>query len=475
MTRAIHRRYNGGLGIGPQINERKEDKMTMGKCKHGEFELTKGCPQCVAERQAAEAEVNSPDNVRKQILEADDYTAKRIKEAEEAAVMGTPYIVKVQYSITKKAGTVDEYVQFGGRAYTYFTAEPLDVGDVVQVPVANHNIKGKVVEINVPESEIAAFRDKVKTIQAGSKLTDQKPDPNAWRMGEEEVRQEEPEQLQARLTLSEDVSEETKEAAVVLEDITGGQIQVEPVVPNSLAAAAKAAGAEVTEVNLAEDPVVPSALVTIETQVGKPAPELLQLYQQAASLLQFAKARVITTNEDLKPAADDLAIIAICKKAMAARKTELYGPKKAALDQFSQAFNDLMFPVLEADRITKGQVNDFGNEQRRKAATLQRIEDEKLRLAKEEAALNGTGEHTQELGTAVVPPPVPERTRTDLGTLGGRTNWKARVVDFKALPDEYKLPNESMLNSFARSTKGKRPIPGVEFYDDHIVTMRTKG
>jgi len=218
----------------------------------------------------------------------------------------------------------------------------------------------------------------------------------------------------------------------------------------------------------------PPALVVIETQVGKPTTDLFNLYQEAASLHRVAKARTITTNEDLKPATDDLAIIATCKKAMFARKTELVGPLKAKLDLVNQAFNDIMFPVMEADRLTRGQVNDFGNEQRRKAAEAQRIEDEKLRLAKEEADLTGTGEHTQELGTAQVPPPVPERTRTDLGTLGGRANWKARIVDFKLLPDEYKLPNEALLNSFARSTKGTRPIPGVEFYDDHVVTMRTK-
>lgn len=87
--------------------------------------------------------------------------------------------------------------------------------------------------------------------------------------------------------------------------------------------------------------------------------------------------------------------------------------------------------------------------------------------------MNGTGEITVPLGTAVAPP-VAEHTRTELGTLGGRVTWKARVLDFKLLPDEYKLPNERLLNSLAASTKGTRQVPGVEFYTDRTATIRTK-
>ena len=422
----------GAWGIlGPQINERKEDKMTMGHCKHGDFELTKGCPECIAERQAAEAEVNSPESI-----------AKRIKEAEEAAAgKEVPrLIVKVQY--VDSSG-----IPAKGRDYSYFTAEPLAVGDKVQVPVYNRVQAAIVTAIDVPESEIAAFRDKVKTIPAGSKLTDQTTQAvmiggNIKDTGSE---------LQPPLVSTE-------------EPVHVPSVQEEGI---PIEAAAETVSAEL-------DQERPAALVVIETQVGKPTNDLFVLYQEAASLLRVAKDRVISTNEDLKPATNDLAIIATCKKAMFARKTEIVEPFKAKLDLVNQAFGDLMFPVLEADRLTRGQVSDFGTEQRRKAADAQRIEDEKFRLAKEEASLSGTGEHTQELGTAQAPPPVPERTRTDLGTLGGRANWKARVVDFALLPDDYKLPNESKLNSHARSTKGERPIPGVEFYDDHVVTVRTK-
>lgn len=49
-----------------------------------------------------------------------------------------------------------------GRAYTYFSEEPILVGDLVQI---NSSAKGIVTEVGVSESEIEAFRDKVKTIK----------------------------------------------------------------------------------------------------------------------------------------------------------------------------------------------------------------------------------------------------------------------------------------------------------------------
>lgn len=48
-----------------------------------------------------------------------------------------------------------------GRAYTYRSEVPVKVGDKVQI---NSSAKGIVTEIDVPEEEVAAFSDKVKSI-----------------------------------------------------------------------------------------------------------------------------------------------------------------------------------------------------------------------------------------------------------------------------------------------------------------------
>jgi hypothetical protein len=48
-----------------------------------------------------------------------------------------------------------------GRAYTYAANEELKVGDLVQL---NEKGQGVVIEVNVHESEVESFKDKLKTI-----------------------------------------------------------------------------------------------------------------------------------------------------------------------------------------------------------------------------------------------------------------------------------------------------------------------
>ena len=51
-----------------------------------------------------------------------------------------------------------------GREYTYFTPEPVAVGDTVDIMTDRGVAKGAVSQIDVPEAEIAPFKDRAKTI-----------------------------------------------------------------------------------------------------------------------------------------------------------------------------------------------------------------------------------------------------------------------------------------------------------------------
>lgn len=48
-----------------------------------------------------------------------------------------------------------------GRAYTYYSPVKVSIGDIVRINSASVGI---VTEVDVPESEIAVFKDKAKTI-----------------------------------------------------------------------------------------------------------------------------------------------------------------------------------------------------------------------------------------------------------------------------------------------------------------------
>lgn len=51
-----------------------------------------------------------------------------------------------------------------GREYTYFTPTEVAVGDTVALEAREGIAKGIVTQVDVPEEEIAPFKDKAKTI-----------------------------------------------------------------------------------------------------------------------------------------------------------------------------------------------------------------------------------------------------------------------------------------------------------------------
>lgn len=58
-----------------------------------------------------------------------------------------------------------------GRAYTYNSPVQVEIGDFVKISSA---ATGIVTEVNVPEGEVAAFRDEVKSIVGLVKMEEKK-------------------------------------------------------------------------------------------------------------------------------------------------------------------------------------------------------------------------------------------------------------------------------------------------------------
>lgn len=65
--------------------------------------------------------------------------------------------------------------QPAGREYTYFTPEPVEVGDLVDVEILGEDNRshGIVTAVNVPFAEIEPFKDRAKTIAGKAKETAQ--------------------------------------------------------------------------------------------------------------------------------------------------------------------------------------------------------------------------------------------------------------------------------------------------------------
>jgi len=376
--------------------------MPIGKCKHGEFELMEGCPTCIAERR--QAGIKPEQDEMEEGLNSEGLTLANS-------------LVKVQYY------RGDEPM---GRDYTYFSEDCLAVGDIVMVPVRDTTGKAVVSSIDVPDSEIEAFRDKVKVIPAGSVVVQFEreatyckgqesiepvdyshpafsPDPNAWRTGEEEVRTE-------------------PETAVALrpgEDI-----------------------------------------------------EARNHYEEALRLLEYAEKRVIASLEDNKAASDDLTIISRLKKQMEVKKREYLDPLRVQAEAIRETYSTLMDPILAAEKLTKDKMLAYDSEQRRIRAAQEEINRKRIEAAQEEMKLKG--ELSESVNLVEVVPEAPKTIKTFMGTSGTKENWKWEVIDFALVPDTYKMINPAILTPTAKSYKDTRTIPGIRIYNDPIIATRAR-
>lgn len=382
---------------------------TMGICKnHGQFVLKDGCPECIADRLAA----SEP----------------------------TPQIVKVRYySMTTG--------QASDREYSYYTVDPLEIGNFVQVPVNDRVQLAIVSDVNVPESEIESFKDRMKTIPSGSI----RPDPEVAAVEEGAPR------FETDLP-TEDEIQQAEDEALVEEEHELTRARQEEADPN-----AWRTGEE--EVRI-ESP----ALTAIELRPGEDL-TVRGYHQEATRMLQYAEARVIKTIADAKLATDDLSLIRKVKKAMDDKRREYIAPADKALKEIRETYTFLMVPILQAEKITKEKQTTFLKEQAEIKRKQEEINLKRMQAAEEEMKL------TQELSQPVDLIPeivVPERIRTDLGTSGLTDHWVYEVVDMALLPDSYKLINNGLLNDHARKHQDTQPIPGVRFYNDPYLATRAR-
>lgn len=222
------------------------------------------------------------------------------------------------------------------------------------------------------------------------------------------------------------------------------------------------AGAEVKVVDLfSTSPISPNQDITV-----------ISLSDQANKYLIYAEGREIFTNNDVKEATQELSFISNTKKAIKAKRQEYVGPLNAQVKEINAFFETLTDPIGEADKITRRKVLDYNDEIERQIQEALRIEEEKLRLAREETALKG--EHTVDLTPVEAPAPTPDRVRTEAGMTSKTGTWKYTVSDFGLLPDEYKVPDTAMLNSIAKKHHDGKQIPGVIFYFEPGLQVRSK-
>jgi len=199
-------------------------------------------------------------------------------------------------------------------------------------------------------------------------------------------------------------------------------------------------------------------------------PAVLALAQEARKLREYAAVRVIATDADLKPATEDLSIIAKVKKALAEKKADYLKPIKTHIDAVNAAFTSIIAPLDEADIITREKVKDYRVAVEKRRLEAEEINRRKQELARREAAFNGTGEITIDTTPVEAPAPV-SRVVTDLGTASTMKIKKWELVDFKAVPDEFKMLDSGKVTKLV---KAGGTIPGIRVYEDESIRVTTR-
>jgi hypothetical protein len=218
--------------------------------------------------------------------------------------------------------------------------------------------------------------------------------------------------------------------------------------------------------------------------IERPSVEVMTMPEQAKALTitdQFSYDFVVEFGKD------------------ASRKEKIildfYKPRKAAARAVWQQWLDdekmLLDPISETKRICASKIGTWDAEQARLRAEAQRKADEEAHRMEEEARLalalqaeeeGASEEITEEILSAPTRfiRPVVAPTFQKAAGVSGRSNWKAEIVDMKALcraiadgkvPTNY-VEGTPALNSRVRADKENSNIPGVRAVEDRITSFR---
>ncbi len=329
------------------------------------------------------------------------------------------YLIKVRY--------LDSSDLPMGREYTYFSEAPVVVDQKLVVPVRDSIGAAQVTAIDVPEAEIAAFRDKVKTIRKSLE----------WPEPENAI---EPDTVDANIE-----PQPTQELAQIEANTRPSPSTVHSENP--------------TVLQFGQQLIHLTAL-----------PEYRNLASSAMQLLAYAQGRSVRTDADARAATDDLVMIAATLKRLEVLQIQYLRPLRDTITALNAEFGAVKAPLTEATRLDKIGIQEYQMAVKKRADDLADIETERLKLAHMEAAVND-GAHTQDLAP-IAKPIVPERFSTYVGTTGTAKVRKFVITDFGSVPDEWKMLDTTKVGRAVRGGIGA--IPGIRIYLEETLRVTSR-
>src|SRR5262245_24431788 len=201
--------------------------------------------------------------------------------------------------------------------------------------------------------------------------------------------------------------------------------------------------------------------------------------QEFTTTVEKIKALKITDDQTYTTM---VALVLICRKGIK-YFDDLYDPRIRQSDDVTKALRTdkrkFTTPLAEAQSYGDKEITGYRARQQREAnekaaaarlAEQKKRDDEKIQLAGEleKAGLHDSAaEVLAEPDHTPMPTAAPAVPKVDNMTI--RRDWKARVVDSKAVPREYCQPDGVLLNKMASRLKDTLNIPGVDAYYVDVV------
>lgn len=211
------------------------------------------------------------------------------------------------------------------------------------------------------------------------------------------------------------------------------------------------------------------------------------LEQESTSVITQANEVKITNQLTYEKSCDFLKIVKGLQKKIEESFNPIVQKAHSAWKESISQRDKHLNPVKSAEQLVKEKINSYlaYREMERRREELKLRQEAEARAQKERERLAERADKWEEKGKtekaedlkeqaeqveALTPVVMPNVQKVN--GISTRKVWKAKVINFDKLPSAYKLPNQQLLDSVARTTKGNQQIEGVEFYSENIVTSR---
>ena len=182
---------------------------------------------------------------------------------------------------------------------------------------------------------------------------------------------------------------------------------------------------------------------------------------EVLDLVNGSTAIVVTNNAESKVATDYLGAVKDRRVAIWAFKADLLAPLRQRNTDINDALKELLDPLDTTKKFLDGLILAFNEAERQKVRQAEDIERKRRELAELEGK------------PAPAPTPLPAQpqavTRGEHTQSGERLITKYKVVDFAALPDDFKMQDTGKLTKAIKAGGMSLTIPGVRIFQERIL------